>query len=223
MPRPGHAPHEKAKDFKGSMKRLIKNLSKWKFIMIMALVLALTGAILALMAPHKLSEFADTISAGLVPNTEKLTQITEKGTDQIYNYVTQIQAAEQAQNMYNSNKFTSDLMNSYAWDTATLFLQTCGNNTKYSQKTSVNSGSLATTGTNNQLSKDVQCNVYDMASNVMELTTETSNYSYGGYSNPCVSRGGDYHNYNSTYTSLRIFGSTSSSGITYGFRPLLYL
>ena len=40
-----------------------------------------------------------------------LTQITEKGTDQVYNYVTQIQAAEQAQNMYNSNKFTSDLMN----------------------------------------------------------------------------------------------------------------
>ena len=89
MPRPGHAPHEKAKDFKGSMKRLIKNLSKWKFIMIMALVLALTGAILALMAPHKLSEFADTISAGLVPNTEKLTQITEKITNNFSSIETQ--------------------------------------------------------------------------------------------------------------------------------------
>ena len=51
-----------------------------------------------------------------------LTQITEKGTDQVYNYVTQKQAAQQAQGMYTSNNFTSDLMNSYAWDTATLFL-----------------------------------------------------------------------------------------------------
>ena len=89
MPRPGHAPHEKAKDFKGSMKRLIKNLSKWKFTMIMALVLALTGAMLSLMAPHKLSEFADTISAGLVPNTEKLTQITEKITNNFSSIETQ--------------------------------------------------------------------------------------------------------------------------------------
>ena len=77
MPRRGPAP-EKAKDFKGSMKRLVKNLSKWKYIMIMALVLAFISAILALIAPKKLSSFADTISEGLVPNTEKLTQISEK-------------------------------------------------------------------------------------------------------------------------------------------------
>ena len=77
---------------------------------------------------------------------DTLTQITEKGTNPVYNYVTQIQAAEQAQNMYNSSKFTSDLMNSYAWDTATLFLQTCGEE-KYSIKTSVNN-SLASKGTN---------------------------------------------------------------------------
>ena len=83
MPRPGRAPHEKAKDFKGSMKRLIKNLSKWKFVMIMSLVLALTSAMLALVAPKKLSLFADTISEGLVPNTEKLTQITEKITSNL--------------------------------------------------------------------------------------------------------------------------------------------
>ena len=77
MPRRGPAP-EKAKDFKGSMKRLVKNLSKWKYIMIMALVLAFISAVLALIAPKKLSSFADTISEGLVPNTEKLTQISKK-------------------------------------------------------------------------------------------------------------------------------------------------
>ena len=60
--------------------------------------------------------------------------ITEKGTDSVYNSVTQPNAATAARNMYdNTNPFTSDLMNSYAWDTATLFLQRCGDNeTPYS-------------------------------------------------------------------------------------------
>ena len=146
-----------------------------------------------------------------------LTQITEKGTDQVYNYVTQLQAATQAQNMYSSNKFTSDLMNSYAWDTATLFLQTCGTNATYSRKTSVNS-SLAQTGTNNRSTKDVQCNVYDMADNLLEWGTETSKAS--GY--PCTYRGGSFGN-SDNYTSLRWDSITSRSSIDYGFRVLLYI
>ena len=75
MRRGGPAP-EKAKDFKGSMKRLIKNLANWKYLMLIALMLALISAILALVAPDRLSMFADTISEGLVPNKEKITQIT---------------------------------------------------------------------------------------------------------------------------------------------------
>ena len=146
-----------------------------------------------------------------------LTQITEKGTDQVYNYVTQLQAATQAQNMYSSNKFTSDLMNSYAWDAATLFLQTCGTNATYSRKTSVNS-SLAQTGTNNRSTKDVQCNVYDMADNLLEWGTETSKAS--GY--PCTYRGGSFGN-SDNYTSLRWDSITSRSSIDYGFRVLLYI
>ena len=146
-----------------------------------------------------------------------LTQITEKGTDQVYNYVTQIQAAEQAQNMYNSNKFTSDLMNSYAWDTATLFLQTCGTNSKYSRQTKVSSA-LSQTGTNTQSTKDVQCNVYDMASNVYEWTTETSDNS----DIPCVKRGGSY-NGSISYTSNRFNNNLSNSYDSIGFRPLLFL
>ena len=67
MPRRGPAP-EKAKDFKGSMKRLVKNLSKWKYIMIMALVLAFISAILALIAPNKLSQLTDVITFGIQPN-----------------------------------------------------------------------------------------------------------------------------------------------------------
>ena len=146
-----------------------------------------------------------------------LTQITEKGTDQIYNYVKQPQAAKLSQEMYNSNKFTSDLMNSYAWDTATLFLQTCGTNSKYSRQTKVSSA-LSQTGTNTQSTKDVQCNVYDMASNTREWTTETSDNS----DIPCVKRGGSY-NGSISYTSNRFNNNLSNSYDSIGFRPLLFL
>ena len=149
-----------------------------------------------------------------------LTQITEKGTENIYNYVTQLQAAQLSQNMYNSDKFTSDLMNSYAWDTATVFIQNCGTNAKYSRQISLNT-SLLQTGTNSltDTSKiDVQCNIYDMASNILEWTTETTDSS----SFPCVYRGGFYGN-SDHYTSCRDGNSTSDSNVIVGFRPLLYL
>ena len=77
MPRPGGGAgsFEQSKDFKGSMIRLIKNLKPWKFIMIMALSLAMLSAILALVAPNKLSKFADLIGEGLVPRTEVMQEI----------------------------------------------------------------------------------------------------------------------------------------------------
>ena len=150
-----------------------------------------------------------------------LTQITEKGTENVYNYVTQLQAAQLSQNMYNSDKFTSDLINSYAWDTAIVFIQNCGTNTKYSIQYSLNKA-LAQTGTNSlsDTSKiDVQCNIYDMASNIVEWTTETSFYSSG----PCVYRGGIYND-SFSFTSYRNNAyNTSLSGNYLGFRPLLYL
>ena len=141
-----------------------------------------------------------------------LTQITEKGTDQVYNYVTQKQAAEQAQGMYTSNNFTSDLMNSYAWDTAITFIQKCTDKTNYAHQTRLNT-SFSSTGTTN----DNPCNIFDMASNVSEWTTETSS----GFYRPCVIRGGSYNG--NGYTSYRVGDGTSGSDIFVGFRPLLYL
>ena len=142
-----------------------------------------------------------------------LTQITEKGTDQVYNYVTQKQAAEQAQGMYTSNNFTSDLMNSYAWDTAITFIQNCTDKTNYANQNSLNT-SLSQTGTTN----DNPCNIFDMASNVLEWTTETSSNS----NDPRVLRGGSCNSSNN-YTSVRGIDLTSNSNYHMGFRPLLYL
>ena len=79
MPRPGGrglGNFEKSKDFKGSMIRLLKNLKPWKYIMGLALALAMISAILALVAPNRLSKFADLIGEGLVPDTKVIQEIT---------------------------------------------------------------------------------------------------------------------------------------------------
>jgi len=153
-----------------------------------------------------------------------LTGITVKSNDYIYNYITQSQAATKTKEMYNSNtsSFNSDLMNSYAWDTAIVFLQEFDNRTKkygvYSIALSLNY-SLAEKGTNNLSAsqQDKICNVWDMASNVAEWTTETSTY----YSSPFVQRGGAYNN-ELDQASNRRFTSTACS-IGHSFRPILYL
>ena len=75
--------------------------------------------------------------------------------------------------MYGSEaKVTSDLINSYAWDTAIVFVQKCGtesNSLTYSYTFGQSSTStLQTTGTNilKATSKvDKQCNIFDMAGN----------------------------------------------------------
>ena len=116
--------------------------------------------------------------------------------------------------MYDEQQpFTSDLMNSYAWDTAITFIQKCTDKTNYANQTSLNE-SFSSTGTTN----DNPCNIFDMSSNVGEFTTETSSYS--DFS--CVHRGGDCIVSNN-YTSRRSFNYTSSSYSYIGFRPLLYL
>ena len=69
---------EKSKDFKGSMKRLISNLKPWKFTMYLALILAMISAILALIAPNKLSDLTNTIKKGLSINEAKLEEISNK-------------------------------------------------------------------------------------------------------------------------------------------------
>ena len=65
---------------------------------------------------------------------------------------------------------------------------------------------------------DEKCNIYDMAGNELEWSTETAVYS----DRPCVNRGGSY-NGSSGYTSVRGSNGTTSAGSSYSFRPLLYL
>lgn len=79
MPRPMRRMPEKSKDFKGSIKRLFNSLNKWRYLLVFALCLAMISAILALIAPNRLSDLTDTITEGLKPNvsSEKIQMIME--------------------------------------------------------------------------------------------------------------------------------------------------
>ena len=140
-------------------------------------------------------------------------KLTEVNSDSVWNLISQPKAATQARNMYDEQQpFTSDLMNSYAWDTAITFIQNCTDKTNYANQPSLNE-SLSQTGTTN----DNPCNIFDMASNVIEWTTETSSIS------PCVGRGGSYYDYSGYCTSYRFYNNTSYNNYDIGFRPLLYV
>ena len=127
----------------------------------------------------------------------------------VWNEITQQNSAMACQDLYT--EMNSDLINSYAWDTAILFIQKYGQ-IDYSRQTSLNSSKQ-----NTGISGDKQLNIYDMASNVGEYCTETSLDNLG----PCEGRGGDYQlEYN--YTSNRGGNSLSYKDVRYGFRAIIY-
>ena len=80
MPR-GPRKIEKAKDFKGSILKLFKELKSFRVLITIGLVLAALGSILSIMAPNRLSDLIDEISKGLVVNTENLETISNNVQD----------------------------------------------------------------------------------------------------------------------------------------------
>ncbi len=81
MPRPRN--FEKAKDFKGAIKRLFKELNKFKVLIFLGLILAGFGSILAIMAPNRLADLVNKISDGLVVNTKNIELITNNIQDSL--------------------------------------------------------------------------------------------------------------------------------------------
>jgi type II secretory pathway pseudopilin PulG len=142
--------------------------------------------------------------------------------------ITQPEAATLAREMYGEIKennelvYASDLVNSYAWDTAIIFIQTYGTGTDANHYSGQNKSTLfANTGINN----DKYCNICDMSGNADEWTTEYSTYSNNRYFYPCVSRGGVYLTGKGvalSCTSGHGNNVTTDSLSTSGLRPLLY-
>ena len=155
-------------------------------------------------------------------------KITSKYNQKVLVDITQPNAAKLAREMYEEVKennelvYASDLVNSYAWDTAIVFIQTYSVKTDYASHNESNTTKAFTaTGKNN----DKYCNIFDMSGNASEWTTEYSTDSYIINSPPCVIRGGCYNPANGSghYTSYRSGSNPTSSYSNTGLRPLLYV
>ena len=77
---PRHGPMkgvgDKAKDFKGSIKRLFKELKPFKVLITISLILAALGSILSILAPNRLKDITNEITKGLVIDTKNIEQLT---------------------------------------------------------------------------------------------------------------------------------------------------
>ncbi len=65
-----------AKSFKEAIKRLFHELEGYRKLVFLAIILAIFGSILSILAPNRLSKLTDEISKGLVVNQENLTAVT---------------------------------------------------------------------------------------------------------------------------------------------------
>ena len=134
-----------------------------------------------------------------------------------YTFVNQSDAAMLARNLGN-DYVESDLMNSYAWDTAIIFIQTFSGDIDYSKQNRIQT-TIATTGNahdgNNNY--DVRCNIYDMAGNVREWFTETCTDD----TFPCTLRGGQYADIYNNVSYRDATDNHPESNLS--FRPILYL
>ena len=131
----------------------------------------------------------------------------------LWNNITQINAAIASRNLYTG--VNSDLINSYAWDTAIVYIQNFSGDTDYSKQNSLNK-SLANTGTNS----DEKCKINDMTSNTFEWTTEYCTIANSS-NTICTRRGGSCSGDSST--DYRNGDATTVSSYDISFRCALYM
>ena len=149
-----------------------------------------------------------------VSNTKAVSTPNKEG--QLWNCISQINAATASRNLYTG--VNSDLINSYAWDTAIVYIQNFSGDTDYSKQNSSNT-SLENTGVNS----DEKCKINDMASNAEEWTTEYSTSIDSSRATPCTIRGGSYV-FRGYYTDERNnYPATYSDYDDFSFRCALYM
>ena len=68
---------EKAKDFKGTVIRLTKELKDFKILIVISLFLAVLGSFLSIVSPNRLSDITDEISKGLIVNTTNIEKLSK--------------------------------------------------------------------------------------------------------------------------------------------------
>ena len=68
----------KPKNLKKSLSRLVKELNKYKILIIISLLLAVVGSILSIITPNKLSKLTDEITSGLIINKDNFKTLNEQ-------------------------------------------------------------------------------------------------------------------------------------------------
>ena len=77
----GYRGHNKPKDLVGTWKKLLGYCRRYLAVFMIAILCAAAGTVLTLIGPDKLSDMTDTITAGITPNTEALTELTEAASE----------------------------------------------------------------------------------------------------------------------------------------------
>ncbi len=132
--------------------------------------------------------FFDTAKTSIMTNQKPEVKPTKKGNDdtlnandsatsiaegKLWRYITEEDSSIVCKNMYSSGNESSyvesDLVNSYAWDTAIVYIQKMGHSNYANANGSTKSSVLNTGATG-----DEKCHIFDMAGNLLEWTTEYS-------------------------------------------------
>ncbi len=144
----------------------------------------------------------------------------------VWRFITAEDSSIVCKNMYSSGNeasyVESDLVNSYAWDTAIVYIQSMGYN-NYANATRDRSGNTELKNTGD--TGDEVCHIYDMAGNISEWTTEysTSTSADGSKIYPIILRGGACHTNIYNNVSKRVKTDTTGDSGLVGFRPLIYI
>ena len=155
-------------------------------------------------------------------STDPLTTPLVQANKYPYVNVTRDTANNEAKAMYSGNEFvTSELISSYAWDTALNFIcQTNSEGYTLATTTNRNYGNIGTytktkTG---EYEADNYSNIHDLLGNRYEWTTEYSSSS----NSPCVIRGG-HSDGSSNFAAYRGSSITRGSNAYISFRLQLYI
>ena len=168
-------------------------------------------------------KYADAKPLSKVSIANSTSSMTYDTPGKLWNFITQINASTVSQNMYANDSSVgveSDLTNSYAWDTAIVFIQEM-KNSNYANANSDTTGNYTLKNTGK--TGDKVCNIFDMAANITEWTTEYSTYTDSiDASFPCTFRGSAY-SMTYGYTSIRDYSDAITSHSGAGFRVVLYI
>lgn len=103
---------EQSKNFGQSIKRLFTELRSFRILIFIALVFAVSGSVLSIVAPNQLSKLTDTISSGLVVNQEKFESIVNTVNNKFANINVNEVISSYKLNDLEKNEFLTVMTNS---------------------------------------------------------------------------------------------------------------